>query len=246
MKYTPYYRVVKDAETAALFVHGIVGTPAHFKDLVPVIPEDWSVYNILLDGHGKNVEDFARTSMKKWQQQVTHQVDEILKTHKNIFIVAHSMGTLFAIDEAIRQPKKIIGLFLLAVPLTPWVRPSAALDSVKLALGRAKPGSSAMNMLGDCGVHLSPKLWKYVAWIPRFVELLVEAQKAKKKLPQLAVPCRTYQSDTDELVSRSSIRYVTGHRYITNTILFESGHFCYSPNDTHLLQVQLREMIDTI
>lgn len=121
MKYTPYYRIVSGAKTAALFVHGIVGTPAHFQDLVPMIPADWSVYNILLDGHGKQVEDFARTSMVKWKAQVSAQLDEILRTHAQVLIVAHSMGTLFAIDEAMKRPDKVKGLLLLAVPLAPRV-----------------------------------------------------------------------------------------------------------------------------
>ena len=68
MDHSEYIRV-NSSETAVLMIHGIAGTPAHFRELIPVIPEDWAVYNILLDGHGKNVEDFGRSSMQKWKDQ---------------------------------------------------------------------------------------------------------------------------------------------------------------------------------
>lgn len=243
MQYTPYYRVQTGAKNAALFIHGIVGTPMHFRDLVPLIPEDWSVYNILLDGHGGQVEDFARTSMKKWKAQVAAQLDEILQTHEQVLMVAHSMGTLFAIDEAIRRPDRIMGLFLLAVPLTPRVTAAAAFNSVKIALGYAKPNTPAGDMLGDCGVHLSPKLWKYLAWLPRFWELILEAHRTKAKLAQITVPCCAFQSKKDELVSGRSYELLKAHPGIEATVLPDSGHFCYKGDDLPLLQTRLRQII---
>lgn len=244
MKYTPYYRIQPSAKKAALFVHGIVGTPMHFQDLVPLIPEDWSVYNILLDGHGGQVEDFTRTSMKKWKSQVTAQLDEILECHEQVLIVAHSMGTLFAIDEAIRRPDKVIGLFLLNVPLTPRVLPSAAVSSVKVALGRVKPGTPAADMQTDCGVRLSPKLWKYLGWIPRFWELILEAHSTRKKLVRISVPCYAFQSAKDELVSGKAFRLLQSQPHIDVTVLTDSGHFCYKGNDLALLQARLRSIIE--
>lgn len=244
MKYTPYRRVQPEATRAALFIHGIVGTPMHFQDLVPLIPEDWSVYNILLDGHGKQVEDFAHTSMAKWKAQVTAQLEEILSEHEQVLIVAHSMGTLFAINEAIRRPDRVSGLFLLAVPLTPRVLPSAALNSVKVALDLAKPSTPAGDMLGDCGVHLSPKLWKYLTWIPRFWELIVEAHAAREKLSRITVPCYAFQSKKDELVSGKACRLLQAQPHIEVTVLPDSGHFCYKGNDLVLLQNRLRKMIE--
>lgn len=243
MKFSPYYRIIPEAKTAALFVHGILGTPAHFKDLLPAIPDDWSVYNILLDGHGGPPSGFSRTSMKKWKAQVSAQVDEILQTHEQLLIVAHSMGTLFAIDEAIRHPDRIKALFLLAVPLTPHVPPSTMINSLRVAFGKFTPGSPAEAMFNDAGIEITPYLWKYIPWIPRFLELFAEVRDTIPKLPQLAVPTKTFQSYTDELVSRRSIGKISGFDSIQVTVLNESGHFCYSPNDTALLQNELNAII---
>ena len=60
-----YIREADHANTAILMIHGIFGTPRHFDDIVKLVPDNWSVYNILLDGHGKGVREFSRTSMVK-------------------------------------------------------------------------------------------------------------------------------------------------------------------------------------
>jgi len=53
--------------------------------------------------------------MIEWKQQVKNALEELSETNNKIIIVAHSMGTLFAIQEAIEKP--VEELFLLNVPL---------------------------------------------------------------------------------------------------------------------------------
>ena len=246
MQYEPYVRMVEGADTAVLFIHGIVGTPAHFKDLLPVIPESWSVYNILLDGHGGGVEDFAHTSMEKWKSQVSTVLNSLLSTHDRVFIAAHSMGTLLAIEEAVKRPDKVCGLFLLAVPLVFRVRLRAALGSMQAALGMAKPGSMAEQIAQDSGVHLSPQLHKYLKWLPRFTELTKEALRTHVLLPLVSVPCCAFQSEKDELVGKTSTEILQKQPGITTRVLENSGHFSYSPADLALLQAALKEMTAAI
>ena len=38
--------------------------------LLSLVPDNISVYNVLLDGHGKGVKEFSKTSMKKWKKQI--------------------------------------------------------------------------------------------------------------------------------------------------------------------------------
>jgi esterase/lipase len=107
MIHQEYVRKVPCADTAVLFIHGIVGTPNHFTDLislVELVPESWSVHNVLLDGHGGNADDFADTSMEKWKNQVHAAFDSLARTHRRVVIVAHSMGTLFALQLALEFP----------------------------------------------------------------------------------------------------------------------------------------------
>ncbi len=238
-----YIRKAENAQRAVLLVHGILGTPNHFRDLLPLIPESWSVYNILLDGHGGSAEDFSRTSMDKWKAQVDRQLDDILLTHRQILIIAHSMGTLFAIRQAIRRPEPVAGLFLLNVPLAPMLRPRTAADCLRLALGRPGKSASAQAMAADSGVALTPKLWKYIGWTPRFWELLEEVKATKKLLPQLHTPTLVFQSRHDELVHLSACKHLEGHPSITLARLEHSGHFAYAPEDTKRLQSALAQQL---
>ena len=112
MKHKEFIRINDNSNTAILFIHGIVGTPNHFNDFVSLVPESFSVFNLLLDGHGKGVKDFSKTSMKTWETQVDSVVEELSLTHEKICIVAHSLGTLLAIDQAIKN-KQVCKSFLI-------------------------------------------------------------------------------------------------------------------------------------
>ena len=77
MEHKEYVKINDESNTVVLFIHGIVGTPNHFNEFVPLVPESISVYNLLLDGHGKGVKDFSKASMKKWESQVATVVEEL-------------------------------------------------------------------------------------------------------------------------------------------------------------------------
>ena len=135
MSHSEFIREVAGSRKAVLMVHGILGTPRHFDFLLPLIPEDWSVYNILLDGHGGKVSDFSHASMEKWRSQVTRRLDDILERCDQVILVAHSMGTLFSIQEAVRRPDKIRYLYLLQCPLRPRLSLRGACQAAVLPFG---------------------------------------------------------------------------------------------------------------
>lgn len=237
MVHQEYIRTVPGSKYAVLMVHGIVGTPEHFRFLLPLIPRDWSVCNLLLDGHGQDVTAFGKTSMKKWKAQVSRQLDDLLSRNEAVIFVAHSMGTLFAIEEAIRRPHAIAGLLLLNVPLYPFVTPAAAVAAVRLALGKVRPQDTiARNMGAAGGVALTPKLWKYLPWAPRFVQLLQECRRIRRRLCLLQVPAAVFQSRHDVLVSQRSNPPLQNHGSITCTVLKHSDHFYYPPEDAQQIR----------
>jgi carboxylesterase len=104
-KHVAYKRIVDDSRVAVLCIHGFMGSPNQYRDIVPQIPQNISVYNMILDGHGGTPLDFGGTSMKKWEQNVEDAISELLQNHEEIYILSHSMGSLFAIEQAINNPK---------------------------------------------------------------------------------------------------------------------------------------------
>ncbi|MBO5318059.1 MAG: alpha/beta hydrolase [Oscillospiraceae bacterium] len=232
-------------KNAVLLIHGIAGSPGHFRELIPAIPETYSIYNILLDGHSGKAENLGRSSMKKWKAQVQATLAEAFNSHEKVVIVAHSMGTLFAIQAAIDHPDNIPCLFLLAVPTRPWVRFSTLITAVQIAFGKLDtPATQAMR--GETALELTPKLWKYIGWAPRMIELLTQCRRTRKILPLLQVPTQTFQSQEDELVSARSCGDLEHHPIIRNTVLTGSGHFVYGAEDAEFLRAQLRKTLQDI
>lgn len=236
MSHQEYVRIVPGADTAVLLIHGIVGTPNHFRDLIPLaelVPEDWSVYNLLLDGHGKTMDDFAASSMAKWKGQVRSIFEALSESHDRVILVAHSMGTLFALQLAVEYPEKVPFLFLLGVPLRPGVRLTMMRDCVMMTFGILPQDHVLWKA---AGVTTTRKLWKYLKWIPRFLELFREIARTEKYLPLLNVPCITFQSRRDELVMNWTRCVLEKYAVMEVEELLHSSHFYYHPEEQELVQ----------
>lgn len=226
----PYIRCIKGADTAILFVHGILGTPAHFDFLLPLVPKDWSVYNMLLGGHGGSVQDFSAASMTGWKQQVHAALQALSASHENIVIAAHSMGTLFAMQEA--EKEQIAALFLLNTPLK--IRPTPQLVKMmwKVFWGDIRPDNEwELAAQRACSISLDKYLWRYLGWVPRYLELFAEAEKTRPLAGKLARPAWVYLSGQDEMVSPQSGRFFEGNAQVSVKLLQTSGHFYYTPAD---------------
>jgi len=232
VRHETYIREVPGARTAVLMVHGILGTPAHFAPLYPQIPADWSVYSILLEGHGGKVEDFAAASMAAWQAQVRGWVEKLRRKYARVVFAAHSMGTLFAVHTAVCDPENIAGLFLLNVPLRAGVKPCAVRNALKVALDRASPADpGAWGMRQAYSMAPDGNLLKYLRWIPNYMALLRLMRTVRAEIGRIAVPCRCFQSAHDELIARACTGLLLKNPRICVENLPESGHFAYSCED---------------
>ena len=183
MEHSEYIKEIRGSSTAILFIHGILGTPNHFNKFIDIVPEGWSVYNILLAGHGKGVDDFSAASMRQWKSQVSRQMEMLAAKYESIFIVGHSMGTLFAIDASSKYSEKVKGLFLLAVPLKPFVRLSAIKGLLKVIFNRVKSDDKiAAATEREYSLKPDKRLWKYGKWISNYLKHTKTYQLSSKCL----------------------------------------------------------------
>lgn len=232
MKHREFRRLCPNADTTVLFIHGINGTPNHFRDLVDLVPPECSVVNVLLDGHGAGVSDFANTSMTKWKIQVDSVVEELLEHHKNLLIVGHSMGTLFAIRQAIKHPDRVKGLFLLAVPLKLSIKPQMLRTSTLIYSGKVREDDLWTQAAVNCyGIEPDRRFWRYIPWAKRYLELFQEMRAVRGKLGALTTPCYCYQSKKDELVSLKAYKLLQENRTVEVRMLENSGHYYYDEKD---------------
>lgn len=232
MQHREYCKLNPDSDTAFLFIHGIAGTPNHFKDFVPLVSGRYSVCNMLLDGHGKGVREFSESSMEKWKAQVDEKLAELRQCHENIVIAAHSMGTLFALQQAVRCSDKIKAMFLLAVPLKLLIKPAMFVNSFKVYSGNIKDSDrKALAAKNACGIENDKRFWRYLAWLPRYLELFSEIEKTKRLISSIAVPCYVYQSKNDEMVSPAAVKILEANSFISTSVLENSSHYYYDDAD---------------
>jgi len=245
MKHPETKKLVPGAKYAVVFLHGIVGTPNQFRVLLPLeelAPADWSVYNLRYPGHGDGVREFGKSSMDQWRTYAKETFRALAQSHEKVLIVGHSMGTLFAIQLAVEYPEKVGGLFLLNVPMRPWMRLFCMVNCLRIAFGRVRedhPRESCF--LKACGVTTTPMVWRYIPWIPRILELFAEIAKTEKLLGKLKVPCVAWQSRHDDLVSNRSTPILRKSGTIEVHELLDSTHFYYPPADSERVQRAFKE-----
>lgn len=249
MNHKEYIRILPEADTAVLFMHGIAGTPDHFRTLLPLqnlVPDDWSCCNILIEGHGKQVRDFSNSSMNQWKAQVMGLFEHLCATHSRVVIVGHSMGTLFAVQMALLHPEKVSFLFLIAVPMRVGVKAFGVRNLIRYAFGTLDmqdPVQEATSRV--CSIPPTKRVWQYVGWIPRMLELIAEMHKTEKLLRDLRVPAIAYQSQRDELVAGRSRKLLEASGRVEVHELLRSTHFYYHPEDVQSVQKAFLSACDT-
>ncbi len=224
-----------------LFLHGILGTPRHFDFILPLVPGDWSLWTLLLPGHGEKCRDFSRSNMGEWSGAVEKALDELRESHERIFIVAHSMGTLLAVRACVKNTNKIAGIFALAMPLKIGFTARAAKASLHICYRSPESDSAHQRATREAtSISLSKNPFSYIGWVPRFLELFALSGEIRRAMPLLKTPCLAIQSALDELVSIESLHY-TGK---AETILLrESSHYLYSDRDMETIKNEFKKFI---
>lgn len=233
-------RITPGAKNAVLFVHGINSTPRFFDDLAAIVPSDFSVHSILLPGHGGTVKDFARHSAKEWENHVRGALDELRATHERVYIVAHSLGTLLSIREAVRDDTRIAGMLLLCVPLRIWSKPSAIAHNTLKGVGLAERTAALHSYYGT---EQDWRVWRYIGWIPRYLELFALSRDARQKVSRLNVPTRAFMAAHDEQVSLRSEKCMAGNTAITLHRMPESRHHEFAPADQAAIRAAMLDML---
>ncbi len=244
MDHKPYIKETDNKKCAVLMLHGILSTPRHFDFLLSAIPDDVSVYNILLDGHGGSVKDFSKTNMKKWKQQVDETLTDLCSRYEKVVVVGFSMGTLLAID-AQKNHRNISSLLLLNCPLKIFVRPKMNIWSLRICFGMEdKNNVHMMKCKDDTSIKLTRKMWKYIAWIPNGLSLLTLSKDCRKIANDIDVPCKAYFGQKDELVSVKSADYLRDNKNAEITIFDSAGHFYIEDKDKEKIKNSLCEVIN--
>ena len=244
MLHTERKKIVDGAKIAVLFLHGIIGSPHNFEKFYDIIPENVSYHAVLLEGHGGSVKEFGKAKMKNWKKQVSYALENLRKTHNKLIIVGHSMGTLFAIQETIKNSDKIEGLILMDSPMKAYLHPIMLKYSCQFLLKlQSKSDPRSIAAVDVIAVKSDIFLWRYLTWIPRFLELFREIRATRPLVSKLNCNTSFYQSKDDELVPRSAVKYIKPHKNVDLHILENSTHFYYPEED---IKIPLKNLEDLL
>lgn len=242
-KHMEYTRIAENKKTVCFMVHGIVGTPRYFDRIIPYLPEEWSIYNILLDGHGGSVEDFCNTSMAKWKKQVKEALGKLSEEYEEIIIFAHSMGTLLCMEVAEGYKDKITRMILFAVPLCPFLKPQALCTSLKVIFKKVNEDKETeVNAREQYSVTPDWRIWKYIGFAPRYSELLSLSGKIRKRVGMVRIPATVFMSGKDEMVSRNSYGYLLKNPLFETHCLDNSSHNWFDEKDFEYITQEIKKL----
>ncbi len=224
----PVERIVPGARDAVLFIHGFLGTPRFWQPFLDALPEDVSFLALLLPGHGGKVPEFGHVPRGAWRSAADQAIRELSARHERVYIVAHSLGTLLAVSSVVRDPGRVKGMLLIAVPLHLRISPRTLLSNIRKGLGLGESGAALSSYYGT---DPDWRVWRYLSWLPRYLEFFSESAAARRALPQLRIPSQAFMFRRDELVSPRSIAPLKNSPSLRVTVLPDSGHHAFTEDE---------------
>ena len=246
--HNPYFYEPQDAHTIIIFIHGFMGSPDQFKQMIAAAENHgYAVSAILLPGHGGTTDDFNKSNRRKWEEAVREHIDQMRERYANIILVGHSMGSLLAFAVSSNYSNIIKGIVAIATPINVLIKPKSIKTSYSVALGKINQDSPWEKAAYDfCSVkRLS--VWAYTRSIPRFFDLFHLMSMTRKRLNQVEIPTLIIHSLDDEVASIKSIKTLEKRLRQSETIkLYNSGHYYYSDSDTKIVLEKFTQFINKL
>jgi carboxylesterase len=230
MPFQPDYLVSEERQAytlpggpvGALMLHGFLGSPTSSRPLATYLSQHGiAAHCPLLPGHGELPDKMYGLQRQGWLDEVEEALAALRQRADEIFIVAHSMGSVLGADLALRHPD-IRGMAMLAplykVPnralhlmrplrhVMPWFYPWRLKPLRRLATERVLDLYPDLD-LGDPGIQ---------AWLPQATRIPTGAIEEMRQMaafgrrlwPRLQVPVIILQGAKDIAVRPGAARAV--------------------------------------
>ena len=247
MKHEAFAKEVPGARICVLMVHGIFGSPHHFDMLLSLIPADWSLRSIQLDGHGSSLHNFIRTNRQKWEAQLTAEIKSVCERYDRVLVVAHSMGCMLSANAIVQLgfESKIAGMLFLGAALYPKCDLPVVHTAIRMIFFKQeKRDTRTAAARACCGVEVyRAPLWQLLGSAPRFLDLFAISRYTRKRIEAYRLPMVALQSYKDEVVARRSIKPFLKNPHAKGEFLKQSSHFYYPPEDTRRICKVFAEMV---
>jgi carboxylesterase len=106
---------IGEGDTALLFIHGYSDSPAIYRKMATRLAEmGFTCRAMLRPGCARPLELYEKTTREKWLTAVGEETAALRETHREVWIVAHSLGGAITIDYLLDNPDAVDGVVLLA------------------------------------------------------------------------------------------------------------------------------------
>ncbi|MDR3209359.1 MAG: alpha/beta fold hydrolase [Oscillospiraceae bacterium] len=238
----PQYFPRVGAKRIVVFIHGFMGGPDQFGELMEAVgAKGFSAASLLLPGHGGTGMAFARVTAEAWEEHVLRELGRFGE-YDELALVGHSIGGLLALLAAVEGRYKIGKLVLLSTPLKVHLLHPMALARRLRVLG--VPGELRTEYLRARSVKLFP-------WLPLYVRTLLQPhrlmRKTRARLGDVTVPTLIFLSERDETTSYKTAKlFAEGltrapHEIVT---LRRSYHAHYTADERRLITARLLAFLD--
>ena len=240
----PRFMQCNNAKSIVIFIHGFMGSPNQFYDLMEVVYRNGlSAASVLLPGHGRSKMDFVKATLQSWEQHLQKELERY-QNYEHIYLVGHSIGGLLALSATIEGKQKIEKVVLLSTPLKVYLfNPISWFRKFCIHIGignnEVRAAYKNANSIG--------KVFPYcVLWFRVLLQPHKLMRKLKRKLGIIKIPILVIHSKKDETVSWKSAELfdkgLTGsvHEMVT---LNHSHHAYYTKEERQCIAQKLLAFI---
>ena len=226
------------------FIHGIYSCPAMFEMFYPILKErGFSIYAILLEGHGNELRKLAKVKYKDWDKQINDMLKDLSKKYEKVYVVGHSMGGLLALDtkEEYIYKRILIAPALRVKVSWRYIRLGIVMNNLKV---KDEYTNSNRKLIG---VFFPKRIFKRLLTVLCFWQLFKLIYYTDINLKNIKKPIMIVQSYNDECVTPR------GPKRIINNIgskekkliwLKKSYHGVFEPNEEGLMVNKVMSFIE--
>jgi esterase/lipase len=222
----PVFIQGENKDRLIIFIHGYLGSPDQFLDLIEVaLGRGFSVASILLPGHGGSSLNFAKSRLHDWERHLQSELDRYC-TFDHIYLVGHSLGGLLALNASLNEKNRIEKVVLISSPLKVYLLNPVAV--YRRAYTMTRPRDSEIKRSYVTANSVERLSFHSLLWLPVLLEPHKLIRRIKKLLPEIKVPTLLFFSKKDETTSWKSAE------------MFERG-LSSSPHEIVLLRHSLHD-----
>lgn len=242
----PFSIVNTNSLRIIIYIHGIMGSPSEFRQLVENLDIPSTNYKaLLLPGHGGEGKDFIKSDPADWQAHVNKEIDYHFQNEKEIILIGHSLGGLLALQAA--SQFNISGIVLINTAMRTRMNMQQIMLGLKVLFSSKNSNdpiiSTYRNSFG-VGLH---DWWTMPAWSLKLLDVLSVAKQTEKVLPLIKTHVQIYQSIHDETVNPNSAEILKRglkNSTVQLTYLQNSMHAYFDREDLQLITEGIQELVN--